>query len=257
MRVTAADLLDPESLIAALDGVDTIVHAASYTGSDPAGCEEVNVVGTENLLAAAAGHDIDHVVYLSTIGVYGPGPHRNVAEGDLAPNPVTALSASRLAAENRVREHGGVVLRPGFVHGPGDRWFLPGLAHIASTLGAWIDDGVARQSVISRHDVGRLTAAVAARPLPTAMRAGMRHLAHPTAVTTRELVHAAAGHGLLTPPVDSVSYEQALRLADERGLSARHIDLIGRDHHYISTRIWADTALEPSSEALPAEPSAT
>ena len=251
VRVAAADLLDVESLIDALAGVDAIVHAASYTGSDAARCEQVNALGTENLMTAASRHDIEHIVYLSTIGVYGSGPHRNVVEGTLAPKPVTALSASRLTAENHVREKGGLVLRPGFVHGPGDRWFLPGVAHIVSTLGVWIDDGVARQSVISRRDVGRLTAAVAARPLPAAMRGGMRHLAHPNAVTVRELVHTAAAGGLLTPPADSVGYEEALRMGQERGLSARHIDLIGHDHHYVSTRIWADTALEPSAAALP------
>nr|WP_307854500.1 NAD(P)-dependent oxidoreductase [Rhodococcus sp. B50] len=254
MRVVAADLLDVEALSDALAGVDTIVHAASYTGSDAARCEEVNALGTENLVTAAAGHGIEHIVYLSTIGVYGPGPHRNVVEGELAPAPVTALSASRLTAENHVRKHGGLVLRPGFVHGPGDRWFLPGLAHIVSTLGVWVDDGAARQSVISRRDVGRLAAAIAARPLPSAWRGGMRHLTHPTAVTVRELVHTAATRGLLAPPADSVDFEQALRIGRERGLSARHVDLIGHDHHYVSARIWAETALEPSPDAFPATP---
>lgn len=254
MRVVAADLLDVESVTDALAGVDAIVHAASYTGSDAARCEEVNAVGTENLVTAAARHGIDPIVYLSTIGVYGPGPHRNVVEGELVPAPVTALSASRLTAENHVREHGGLVLRPGFVHGPGDRWFLPGLAHIVSTLGAWVDDGVARQSVISRRDVGRLAAAITARPLPAALRGGIRHLAHPTAVTVRELVHAAAARGLLAPPTHSVDFEQALRRGRERGLSARHIDLIGHDHHYVSARIWAEAALEPSPDPIPADP---
>jgi nucleoside-diphosphate-sugar epimerase len=254
MRVVAADLLDVEALTDALVGVDTIVHAVSYTGPDAGRCEEVNAVGTENLVTAAAGHGIEHIVYLSTIGVYGPGPHRSVVEGELAPAPVTALSASRLTAENYVREHGGLVLRSGFVHGPRDRWFLPGLVHIVSTLGVWVDGGAARQSVVSRRDVGRLVAAIAARPLPAALRGGVRHLAHPTAVTVRELVHTAAAHGLLAPPTDSVDFEQALRIGQKRGLSARHIDLIGHDHHYVSDRIWAEAALEPSPDALPASP---
>ncbi|MFD6894067.1 NAD-dependent epimerase/dehydratase family protein [Rhodococcus sp. NPDC060086] len=248
MRSRAADLRDSEALVDALVGVDTIVHAASYTGSDPDQYEQINTAGTANLVAAAARLGIDHVIYLSTIGVYGPGPHRNIAEGELSPNPVTALSTSRLAAENLVREHGGLVLRSGFVYGPGDRWFLPGLAHIVSTLGTWIDDGAARQSVISHHDVGRLTAAIAARPLPAVLRTQVRHVARPQPATVRELVHTAAAQGLLTSPTVSVTYEQALRTGRERGLSERHIDLIGHDHHYDSTRIWAHTALEPSPD---------
>ncbi len=247
MRAVAADLLDPAALTAALVGVDAIVHAASYTGSDDARCEQINALGTRNLVAAAAGHGIDHVLYLSTIGVYGPGPHRNVTEGELAPNPVTALSASRLAAENLVREHGGLVLRPGFVHGPGDRWFLPGLAHIVSTLGVWIDDGAARQSVISHRDVGRLTAVLAARTLPDEFRASMLHLADPTPVSVHDLVHTAASHGLLTVPTTSVSYEEAVHRGRERGLSRRHVDLVGHDHHYASTRVWAHAALDVGS----------
>jgi nucleoside-diphosphate-sugar epimerase len=251
MRSHAADLLDPESLVDALVGMDAIVHAASYTGSDPDRYEQTNTAGTANLVAAAAHLGIDHVIYLSTIGVYGPGPHRNVAEGELSPNPVTALSASRLAAENLVREHGGLVLRPGFVYGPGDRWFLPGLAHIVSTLGTWIDDGAARQSVISHHDVGRLTAAIATRPLPAVLRTQVLHVAHPQPVTVRELVHTAAAQGLLTPPTASLSYEQALRTGLERGLSERHVDLIGHDHHYDSSRIWAHTELKPGPDSIP------
>ncbi|MGN5236521.1 NAD-dependent epimerase/dehydratase family protein [Rhodococcus sp. SJ-3] len=243
MTGVAADLGDPAALTAALAGVDVIVHAASYTGSDEAQYEQINVLGTRNLLAAAAAQGIDRIFYLSTIGVYGPGPHRNVGEGELEPNPVTALSASRLAAENLVRDHGGLVLRPGFVHGPGDRWFLPGLARIVSTLGVWIDNGVAGQSVISRRDVGRLTTALAVRPLPDAMRGGMLHVADRTPTSVHDLVHVAAAQGLLTPPTASVSYEQALHVGLERGLSARHIDLIGHDHHYASTRIWAHTEL--------------
>ncbi len=244
MRVAAADLLDPAALTAALAGVDVIVHAASYTGSDEAGSERINVLGTRNLVEAAAGHRIDRILYLSTIGVYGPGPHRNIAEGELAPNPVTALSDSRLAAEDLVRARGGLVLRPGFVYGPGDRWFMPGLAHIVSTLGAWIDDGAARQSVISHRDVGRITAALATRTLPDEMRAGMLHLAEPAPVSVRDLVHTAASRGLLTPPTTSIGYDEALRRGEERGLSERHIDLVGHDHHYASTRIWAHLALD-------------
>ncbi|EID73151.1 NAD-dependent epimerase/dehydratase family protein, 3-beta hydroxysteroid dehydrogenase/isomerase family protein [Rhodococcus opacus RKJ300 = JCM 13270] len=234
-----ADLTDPASLETALTGVDVVIHAASYTGADPAHCTAVNVAGTENLLAAAARNGIGRVIYVSTIGVYGSGPHSGIGEFEATPAPVSTLSASRLAAEHRVLERGGCVVRPGFVHGPGDRWFVPGLIRILEALEAWVDEGRSRISIIAVHDLARLLVALATQP--SARSGDVFHACHPDSVTVRGLGEALANAGRLRLPATSLTFDDALTAGARHGLTERHLDLIGRDHWYDPTRLWTAT----------------
>ncbi|MDF3305797.1 NAD(P)-dependent oxidoreductase [Rhodococcus sp. T2V] len=232
-----ADLTDPASLGSALTGADVVIHAASYTGSDPAQCTAVNVGGTGNLLAAA--RTGSRVLYVSTIGVYGAGPHSGIGEFDATPAPVSALSASRLTAEHRVLASGGCVVRPGFVHGPGDRWFVPGFIRILETLGAWVDEGRSRISVVAVADLARLLATLA--PQASAHSGDVFHACHPDPVTVRELGRALADSGRLRLPDNSLTFDDAVAAGTRHGLTDRHLDLIGRDHWYDPTCLLAAT----------------
>ncbi|MEN0140139.1 MAG: NAD(P)-dependent oxidoreductase [Rhodococcus sp. (in: high G+C Gram-positive bacteria)] len=243
-----ADLTDPGSLTAALAGADVVIHAASYTGDDAAQCVAVNVGGTENLLAAAARNGVHRVLYISTVGVYGLGPHSGIGENEAAPAPVSAVSVSRLTAEQRVLAHGGCVVRPGFVHGPGDRWFVPGLVRILGTLGAWVDEGRPRVSIIAVTDLARLVADLAVRS--PAHPGAVFHACHPDPVTVRELGQALADAGLLALPATSLTFDEAVTTAARHGLTERHLDLIGRDHWYDPARIWTATGATAVHDAL-------
>ncbi|MBC2642055.1 MULTISPECIES: NAD(P)-dependent oxidoreductase [unclassified Rhodococcus (in: high G+C Gram-positive bacteria)] len=243
-----ADLTDPGGLTAALAGADVVIHAASYTGDDAARCVTVNVDGTENLLTAAARNGVSRVLYISTIGVYGPGPHSGIGENEAGPAPVSAVSASRLTAEQRVLAQGGCVVRPGFVHGPGDRWFVPGLVRILGTLGAWVDEGRSRVSIIAVTDLARLVADLAV--LSPAHPGAVFHACHPDPVTVRELGQALADAGLLALPATSLTFDEAVVTGAGHGLTERHLDLIGRDHWYDPTRIWAATGTGVDHGAL-------
>ncbi|MGW4333382.1 NAD-dependent epimerase/dehydratase family protein [Rhodococcus koreensis] len=233
-----ADLTDPVSLRRALTGADVVIHAASYTGSDPAHCTAVNVDGTGNLLAAAARNG-SRVLYVSTIGVYGAGPHSGIGEFDATPAPVSALSASRLTAEHRVLASGGCVVRPGFVHGPGDRWFVPGFIRILETLGAWVDEGRSRISVVAVTDLARILATLAAQA--PAHSGDVFHACHPDPVTARELGRALADSGRFRLPDNSLTFDDAVTAGTRHGLTERHLDLIGRDHWYDPTRLLTAT----------------
>ncbi|MFD4466978.1 NAD-dependent epimerase/dehydratase family protein, partial [Rhodococcus sp. NPDC058505] len=105
-RYVRSDVPDREALLAALRGADAVVHAVSYTGPDERRCRAVNLTGTANVLAAADTLGITRIVTVSTVGVYGPGPFRGIAEEDREPNPVTALSATRAAADRLARAAG-------------------------------------------------------------------------------------------------------------------------------------------------------
>ncbi len=61
----ALDLRDPDSMVAAVNGRDVIVHAAT----DPYRSRRVDVEGTRALIAAARHLDSTHLIYISIVGI--------------------------------------------------------------------------------------------------------------------------------------------------------------------------------------------
>lgn len=97
------DLRQPDSLRAALRGVDTVVHAAATLPGGPhvdQDLEVVNAGGTEAIARAARDAGVARFVHISSAGVYGDGvtaaPHRESDE----PHPGNAYERSKLAAEH-------------------------------------------------------------------------------------------------------------------------------------------------------------
>ena len=249
-RSAVACLEDPDSLRRAFCGVDAIIHAASYIGSVPTECIRTNVAGTAHALSAAIACGARTFIYFSTVGVYGDGPHTVDHRSSIEPRPVTELSRSRYAAERLVLEAGGTVLRLGFVHGRGDKTFLPGLARIISGLGVLVNEGRARQSVVSIGDVGRVTVGVLAHA--GAARGQVLNVCSPAAVRTSALVDTVVDQGLLAArPTASVSFDEALVIASKSGLTPRHVDLVGHDHIYDEQQVWALTGLTANARSWP------
>jgi nucleoside-diphosphate-sugar epimerase len=120
------DLADGAAVRGALDGArpEAVVHLAAEIGSqrDAAKIEEVNVRGTERLLAACRDAGVRRVVFVSSVVT---GDARGAILTEDAPLPVeTAYGRSKQEGERLVRESGleGVIVRPGHVYGPGG-WF--------------------------------------------------------------------------------------------------------------------------------------
>ncbi|MER7002480.1 NAD(P)-dependent oxidoreductase [Dactylosporangium sp. NPDC000555] len=118
------DILEPDTLPAAVEGVSTVVHLAALLRSpDAEAIQRINVEGTRNLLAATRTHAPDaRFVLASTSLVYPddlPRPGRE--DDDLA--PVAPYPASKILAEREVQASGLTwsVLRLGFVYGDGDQ----------------------------------------------------------------------------------------------------------------------------------------
>lgn len=232
----AADLHDRASLDAALVGADVVVHAASYVGKDAALSEATNIDGTENLVAAARRAGVTRIVYVSTTSVYGTGPHRGIRVGDVPPRPESVASTHRHAAEGLVRDAGGSVLRPNLVYGAGDRWFVPALAKLTAGLGATIDSGRARISVISADDLGRLVAAVALHP--DVEPRSVLHAAGPEPVSILQIHEALAAALGLPVPTRSVSVEQARAALVPAAASEHQLALVTLDHWYDAEPAW-------------------
>ncbi|MFI6042138.1 NAD-dependent epimerase/dehydratase family protein [Nocardia sp. NPDC051321] len=101
--VLVGDLLDTESLTAALQEVDAVCHLAGLTRvresfADPLRYFEVNAGGTVSLLRAMAEAKVRGLVFASTASIYGT-PERQPMSEDLPDRPPHPYAASKQAAE--------------------------------------------------------------------------------------------------------------------------------------------------------------
>ena len=207
VTVALGTLEDAPALAAAVRGVDVVFHLAGLTAAaTPADYQRVNADGTRRLLeaAAAAAPTPPRVVYVSTQAVLGPSaPGARLAE-DAPCRPLTGYGRSKLAGEEAVRSATGVawtIVRPSAVYGPRDREFLAMFRLAAFGLAPVFGSGSQQLSLVYGPDLA--DAIVRAGTVPAA--AGRTyHVAHPEAVTTRELVLAigrAVGRRPLVVPI--------------------------------------------------------
>jgi dihydroflavonol-4-reductase len=74
VTLTYGDITDETALTQAMAGVDTVFHTAAYVELglvDERRMEQVNIQGTQAVLAAARTAKVAKMVYCSTIGIYG------------------------------------------------------------------------------------------------------------------------------------------------------------------------------------------
>ena len=167
------DLGDPASLEAAVTGARWVFHCAGLVGDwlRPEETRRVNVDGTRALLAASAAAGVDRVVHLSSLSVYGLGQHRGTDESAPLRYGNDAYIDSKIDAERMVRvylDRAGpdvVILRPGFVYGPGDRRFLPTLVDaLARRQFVYVGDGAKLLNLSYVDDVAAALVLAAATP---------------------------------------------------------------------------------------------
>jgi uncharacterized protein YbjT (DUF2867 family) len=122
VAVVEGDITRPESLPAAVTGVDVVIHAAAITGDRKeayrGAYDRTNRVGTENLVTAAKNAGVKRLVVLSGLGC--------------RPAPAGTYMATRWGLEEAVRKSGipFVILQPSVVFGA-DAPFVNALAGLA------------------------------------------------------------------------------------------------------------------------------
>ncbi len=87
----------------AVKDIDVVLHQAALPSvprsiNDPITSNEVNVVGTLNILDAAKENNVKRIVYASSSSVYGDNPELPKHEG-MMPNPLSPYAVSKLAGE--------------------------------------------------------------------------------------------------------------------------------------------------------------
>lgn len=163
IELAPGDLLDTDSLRAAVRGVDAIVHcAAFFRGATPEQAHAVNDLGTQRLANVARSSSV-RFVFTSTCLVYGPtGGHAAREDDPCAPSaayPVSKLAAERflLALEDLdVR-----VLRLPFVYGDGD----PHIAEVVPLMQRF--SPTQRMSIAHHADVAQAVMRLLDAPSPS------------------------------------------------------------------------------------------
>lgn len=119
---------DPDSLTAAVTGVDAIYHVAGVVASkDRKGFFDGNQVATANLLDAARRHNpsLARFVHVSSQAAVGPSRSAEDPVDETAPmKPITTYGESKAAAEREVLDRmssmPATIVRPPAVYGPRD-----------------------------------------------------------------------------------------------------------------------------------------
>lgn len=102
-RLVEASVLDDAALREAMAGCDLVFHQAAMVSvpesvEDPERCTEVNVVGTQRVLRAAADLRVGRVLFAASAAAYGDEPSLPSSERD-APEPYSPYAMSKIAGE--------------------------------------------------------------------------------------------------------------------------------------------------------------
>lgn len=106
MDLVEADITDGATMSDLIAKVrpDAIVHLAAMAGvrpsiERPSHYAKVNVVGTTNLLEAAAKNGVRKFIFASSSSVYGNNSHVPFSEADEVANPISPYAATKRAGE--------------------------------------------------------------------------------------------------------------------------------------------------------------
>lgn len=167
------DVLQPNTLDAALSGVQAVVHLAALneieSSANPKAALLVNTLGSLHLLEAAIRAGIERFIFFSTAHIYGAPLVGNITECSL-PRPVQPYAITHRAAEDFILSAhdklkiAGIVVRlsNGFgvpMHPAVDRWTLlvNGLClqAVQDKKLTLRSSGLEQRDFIALHDVGR------------------------------------------------------------------------------------------------------
>jgi len=129
VEIFEGDITNPNTLSSVLEGVNTVFHAAAVLGPSGLSHEtyrKINVDGVRNMITACqSAQTVERFIYVSSVGVLGPLPPKTRADEGTPPRPQDIYEITKLEGEELVLSESetgfpAVVVRPGWVYGPGD-----------------------------------------------------------------------------------------------------------------------------------------
>ncbi len=184
--------LDPSRLAAAMHLSSVVVHCAGVIRAKNAqGFKRVNVDGTRAVVDAA-NRTRNRVILISSQAAGGVGTPARPRREDDPSEPVNAYGASKVQAEQVVREQSRtewVILRPCAVYGPRDRGFLP-LFRLANR--GWFFLLTNPEMPFTLIDVGDLATAIVLAADSEKAVGETCFVGHPTPQTTEDILRMLA-----------------------------------------------------------------
>lgn len=128
-KLVQGDITDSKNLFKIPAGTDVVFHLAAALGASlmgRAGFQQVNAGGTDNVITAASRAGVKRVIHFSSAGVLGAVNSGETADEDYPLKPKNIYDETKLEGERIALRHAEdgmdvVVIRPGWVYGPGDR----------------------------------------------------------------------------------------------------------------------------------------
>ena len=159
VKIVEGNITNNNSILNIGNNLDTVFHLAAYVHKIPKSSTEkryvyaVNVDGTRNLLDSIP-NSIKHIVFFSSVSVYGKDAGKNLDEFT-ATDPVTPYGQSKLEAENIIKRWGQeknvntISLRLPLVYGYGNKGNFDKLIRaINKNLFIIIGNGSSKRSMV-------------------------------------------------------------------------------------------------------------
>lgn len=159
--VVEGDITHPASLEGLFKGVDILFHCAAALGASvlpESDFFRINAGGTQNVLRAAKDARVPKILHFSSAGVLGSVKRDEVADEDYPLNPQNSYDRSKLEGEKIARRFADdgmdiVIIRPGWVYGPGDRRTFKLIEAIAKKRFMLVTKGKALQTPVHIEDL--------------------------------------------------------------------------------------------------------
>ena len=210
VELVRGDLTDPDSLAPAVEGIETVFHAAAMVGDwGPwRAFKSATIEGTRNVLKAAAQAGVRRFLHISSDAVYS---HRCLGKRMTEETPLETrftwwdyYRRSKLAAERlawRYSDDGRLsvtALRPGVVLGERDRATVPGvIAFLRSKSAMYLGGGHNRLPYVYAGDVADACLLAASSDKAAG---GAYNVVSPEKVTQRDLFASVAEESGLALP---------------------------------------------------------
>jgi len=231
------DITHPDSLPAAVDGVDVVVHAAGLIKArNEREFAAVNEHGATNLLRAIVAHNpgLTRLVHISSIAAHGPGKDGRPRPEDAPSKPLTAYGRSKLGGDIAVQKSPlaarSVIFRPPAIYGPRDPALLPFFQLTRLRIAPLLEGGHNRTSMIFGPDCAQAVLLAATAEADVGGR--IYYPEDGGVYTWRDMLAAieeAAGVKMLALPTPRFAYEAAAFGSEIVGKLRRRAVIFDRD----------------------------
>lgn len=171
IEIVQGDVTDAGQMRKAVENCSVVFHVAAALGGSLVKQRKANVDGTRRVMLAAASANVERVVHVSSIAVYGYSARGDISEDKPQKPGAVPYNLSKAEAENVVREVGAEynlpysIIRPGMIYGPRSNGWTTSMFKLGKRKPTpWLGDGRGAAHPIYVDDVVDLTILLATHP---------------------------------------------------------------------------------------------